>query len=77
MPRAYTPDSAAPYEIRVAGCLQAYWTEWFGGLALSDGGDGSAVLRGTVADQAALHGVLAQIRDLNLVLLAVRRIDTD
>jgi hypothetical protein len=34
-------------------------------------GDGM-LLRGTVADQAALHGVLARIRDLGIPLLAVR-----
>jgi hypothetical protein len=28
-------------------------------------------------DQAALHGLLAKVRDLGLPLLAVRRIDPD
>jgi hypothetical protein len=32
-------------------------------------------MRGRVADQAALHGILIKIRDLGMVLLAVRRID--
>jgi hypothetical protein len=32
---------------------------------------------GPVADQAALHGLLAKIRDLSLPLLSVRRIDPD
>jgi hypothetical protein len=35
------------------------------------------VLVGPVADQAALHGLLAKIRDLGLELLEVRRLDPD
>ena len=33
---------------------------------------GGTLLRGHVADQAALHGVLARVRDLGVPLLAVR-----
>ncbi|HYI34844.1 MAG TPA: hypothetical protein VEX88_15405, partial [Glaciibacter sp.] len=36
--------------------------------------DGTTTLRGRVADQAALHGILIKIRDLGIVLLAVRAI---
>jgi hypothetical protein len=35
------------------------------------------VLAGPVADQAALHGLLARVRDLGLPLLSVRRIDPE
>jgi hypothetical protein len=49
----------------------------FEGFELVDiPGDGM-FLRGVVADQAGLHGILAQIRDLGIPLLAVRRIDVD
>ncbi len=37
-------------------------------------GDG-VILRGVVADQAALHGVLGRIRDLGISLVAVRLLD--
>jgi len=40
----------------------------------SDGPDESVIL-GPVADQAALHGVLAKIRDLGLHLISVRTDD--
>jgi hypothetical protein len=33
--------------------------------------DGTTTLRGRVADQAALHGLLAKVRDLGLPLLSV------
>jgi hypothetical protein len=36
---------------------------------------GSTVIRGYIPDQPALHGLLAKIRDLNLTLISVHRID--
>jgi hypothetical protein len=33
--------------------------------------DGGTVLAGSVPDQAALHGLLARVRDLNLTLISV------
>jgi hypothetical protein len=65
------------YEIRVAGRLDTLWGEWFDGLTLSYGEDGTTVLAGPVADQAALHGFLAQVRDLGLPLLSVNRLGSD
>lgn len=61
------------YEIRVQGHLDARWAEWFGGLELVNLDNGEAVISGFLADQAALHGVLGRIRDLNIPLLAVSR----
>lgn len=63
------------YEIRVRGHLNSCWSDWFDGLKIVDGPDGEAVLAGKIADQAALHGLLAKIRDLGLPLVAVNRID--
>jgi hypothetical protein len=63
------------YEIRIEGRLDRGWTTWFGGLKITPEPDGVTVMAGTVADQAALHGVLARIRDLGLTLVSVRRID--
>jgi hypothetical protein len=39
--------------------------------------DGLTVLTGTIADQAALHGLLARIRDLGLPLISLQRITAD
>ena len=64
----------ATYHIRVKGHLQPEWSEWFDGLTISWEEHGETVLSGQVVDQAALHGVLNKIRDLNVLLLEVRRV---
>ena len=66
----------ARYEIRVADVLDDRWAAWFDGLQISGQGD-QTVICGEVADQAALHGLLAKVRDLGLCLISVRRLDTD
>jgi hypothetical protein len=65
------------YEIRVQGHIGGSWSSWFEGLSLRHKEDGETVLRGALADQAALHGVLMRIRDLNLPLVSVHRVDSD
>ena len=66
---------ATHYEIRVQEQLDEDWSEWFDGLALAHGPDGSTVLSGPVADGAAQHGLLERVRDLGLTLLSVNRIE--
>jgi hypothetical protein len=67
-------DAATFYQIRVSGQLDDRWSDWFGGLAISVTPN-ETLLSGPVADQAALRGVLEKIWDLNLVVLAVTRLD--
>jgi hypothetical protein len=62
-------------EIRLKGHLDARWAAWFDGLTLTHGTDGTTLLRGPVADQAALHGLLQKTRDLGLALVSVEHID--
>jgi hypothetical protein len=59
------------YEIRIRGTLGADWAEWFGGMEIRQEADDVTVLEGSVPDQAALHGLLARVRDLNLTLISV------
>jgi hypothetical protein len=59
------------YELRIGGHLDNHWSTWFDGLTLTCEDDGTTTLRGAIADQAALHGLLAKIRDLGAPLLAV------
>ena len=63
------------YEVRVGQHLDDRWAEWFGELTMTREPDGTTTMRGPVADQAALHGILIKIRDLGMVLLTVRAID--
>jgi len=58
------------YRIRVRGHLDQRWADWFDGFDLEHVG-GDTVLRGRVPDQAALHGALAKLRDLGLLILLV------
>ena len=62
------------YEIRVEGHLAVDWSDWFEGLTVHQEASGETVLSGSL-DQAALHGVLAKVRDLGLALLTVQRMD--
>lgn len=64
------------FEIRVKGHLSPSWSECFGGLEVVNTNSGETILIGPVTDQAELHGVLANIRDLNLVLISVTRVKT-
>ena len=74
-----TPTSDGPdtghYEIRLQGRLDAHWAAWFDGLSVDQEEDGTTVLRGPIADQAALHGVIQRVRDLGLPLISVTRLD--
>jgi hypothetical protein len=62
------------YEIRVRGHLDGLWLEWFEGMTLDHRPDSTSVLVAPIVDQAALHGLLARVRDLGLPLLSVNRI---
>jgi len=63
------------YRIKVRGRLDPDWGEEFEGFEISFEG-GNTVLTGPVIDQAALHGRLARIRDLNWTLLLVECLET-
>jgi hypothetical protein len=59
------------YEIRLRGHLDSQWTDWFGGMTIILEKDGTTLLSGPVADQAALHGLLKKVRDLGMPLVSV------
>ena len=61
------------YEIRVSGQVDPTWSDWFDGLSITHTAEGETVLSGTITDQAALHGILDRVRDLNLNLVSVTR----
>jgi hypothetical protein len=59
------------YKITVKEQLDDTWSAWFDGLTVTAAPGGGTLLAGLVRDQAALHGLLAKIRDLGLTLVAV------
>ena len=65
------------YEIRVKGHLGPRWTAWFDGLSLTTEDGGTTAIRGPVADQTALHGLLQKLRDLGIPLVSLIEIPTD
>jgi hypothetical protein len=73
-----TPDhgDAARYEIRIQGHLDDRWSAWFDGLGMTSRPDGTTVIDAPALDQAALHGLLRQVRDAGLSLISVTRIDS-
>ena len=68
---------AGRYEIRLAGHLDARWAAWFDGLTVGHEVDGTTLISGPIADQAALHGLLQRVRDVGLPLVSVTRDETD
>ena len=67
------PVPPARYEIRVEGVLDSGWAAWFEGLQVESRGE-QTVISGLLADQPALHGLLAKVRDPGLCLISVRRL---
>jgi hypothetical protein len=65
------------YEIRVGAVLDASWSAWFEGLEVTSDERGQTLIAGPVVDQAALHGLLAKVRDLGLPLISVRRVGSE
>jgi hypothetical protein len=59
------------YEIRLKGHLDSRWAAWFDGLSITRCADGTTIIHGQVADQAALHGLIQRTRDLGLPLISV------
>jgi hypothetical protein len=64
----------ARYRIRIRGHLDPAWSAWFDGLTVAPADDGTTELAGALADQAALFGLLAWLRDLGATLLLVERL---
>jgi hypothetical protein len=68
-------DHPGRYEIRLKGHLDSRWAAWFDGLTLTHDSDGTTIIGGLVADQAALYGLLQKTRDLGLPLISVNCVE--
>jgi len=76
MTKLHRSSTPAQYRIKLQERLDAKWSDGFEEMAISFEGGGT-ILTGSVADQAALHGLLTRTRDLNLTLLSVEQTDPD
>jgi hypothetical protein len=65
------------YEIRVQGYLGENAIIWFDGFDVEHTTEGETILRGSIIDQAALHGILTRIRDLGLILTLVQQMEKE
>ncbi len=59
------------FEIKIKGHLDSHWSDNFAGLELTHLEGNETLLSGLLPDQAALHGLLERVRDLNLTLISV------
>jgi len=74
LPKVTQPTT---YQIRIAGRVSDGWSDFMSNLEQSfdqENGVTITTITGIVADQAALHGMLEHIRDLNLQLILVFQI---
>jgi NADPH:quinone reductase-like Zn-dependent oxidoreductase len=65
------------HEIRIQGHLDDRWADGIEDMRFTREIDGTTTLRAPLEDQAALHGLLNRIRDLNVPIVSVRREDGD
>jgi len=72
----HRPGKPLIYHIRLKGHLDDRWIDWFGGVEITLEANGNTLLTCQVVDQAALHGLLRQIRDIGLPLISVNRVET-
>jgi hypothetical protein len=63
-------------KITIRGLLDKKWKDCFEGMAIKYEGDNTCIT-GNIKDEAHLHGLLNQIRDLNLKLISVNPDETD
>ena len=62
-------------EIRVKGRINQQWSDWLGGLTISQSDFNETILTGLVPDHAALYGVISRLRDLGLNLSSLNSDD--
>ena len=78
----HSHENGGIYEIKIKCRLDEHWIQWFEGMASKrvengDIGQECTLITGPIPDQPALHGLLAKIRDLNLTLISVYRINSE
>jgi hypothetical protein len=77
MGRTQKENQPSKYIIRVKNHLDTNWERWFEGMTIIHSNDGITILSGEVVDQAALHGLLEKIYNLNLALISFQLVDSE
>ena len=67
-------DQPAIFQIRLQAEIDLEWAVWFENMTITVA-DGVTTITGPVADQPALHSLLAKIRDLGMPLISVNRME--
>lgn len=70
----YETHELDTYHIRVRETLDPQYSDWLGDLTLVPQENGETLLVGIFSDQAALRGLLEQLWNLNITIIAVERI---
>jgi hypothetical protein len=63
------------YVIKLQGYLDTEWSEWLYDMSITHESDGTTTLCGPLSDQAVLHSVLERIRDMNLSLINLHKMN--
>ncbi|MEJ2555812.1 MAG: hypothetical protein P8186_06240 [Anaerolineae bacterium] len=74
MKQNLNPNRPMTYQIQVQGRIDEGWSDWFSGMTITFEG-GVTTLTGSIADQAALRGMLCKLWDFNLTLISAVQID--
>jgi hypothetical protein len=60
--------------IKIQGHLNSKWKDCFEGMEISYEGN-NTILTGNLKDEAHMHGILNIIRDYNLILISINRVE--
>ena len=71
MPQEQPFEKVETYQIKIKGILDDKWSDWFDGFTITHQAENETILEGPVPDQAALHGLLARLRDLGLPIRSI------
>lgn len=63
------------YEIVIKGYLDHHWQDYLGGLQIKHLSSGETKIFGSLSDQAAVYSAISKLRDMNLQLISINKMD--
>lgn len=64
-------------EFQVRGQIDEQWSDWFAEFEITHTDQDETILTGEIADQTALYGLIAKLRDLGLSLISVNSVEVE